>query len=174
MLSSHLFVGLRCLLERLSADVPAGRDVTYASFRFDYRPLKSEKYRARMVVGGDRLSYNDDPGSPAASLIETKLLLNSVISDADKGARFMSADLKDFFLCSYMKTPEYMRIPLKNIPDDIIKKYNIDKLKHKDFVYVKIKRGMYGLKQAAWLAYEQLRQHLEPHGYYPDPNHQGL
>ena len=102
-------------------EVPPGRDVTYASFRFDYIPLKTEKYRARMVVGGDRLTYNDDPDSPAASLIETKLLLNSVILDADKGARFMSVDLKDFFLCSYMKTPEYMRITLKNIPPDIIK-----------------------------------------------------
>ena len=118
-------------------DVPPGRDVTYGSFRFDYRALKTEKYRARMVVRGDRLSYNDDPGSPAASLIETKLVLNSVISDADKGARFMSADLKDFFLCSYMNTPEYMRISIKNIPHDIIKKYNINALKHKEYVYVK-------------------------------------
>ena len=33
---------------------------------------------------------------------------------------------------------------------------------------------MYALKQAAWLAYEQLRKYLEPHGYLPDPNHQGI
>ena len=50
-----------------------------------------------MVVGGDRLDYFDDSGSPAASLLETKILINSTISDADKGAKFMSADLKDFF-----------------------------------------------------------------------------
>lgn len=56
-----------------------------------------------MVVGGDRLSYNDDPGSPAAPLVETKLLLNSVITDTDEGARFLLVDLKDFFLCIYMK-----------------------------------------------------------------------
>ena len=77
-------------------EVPPNRDVTYANFVFDYRPLKDEPYRARMVVGGDKLTYHDDAGSPAASLLETKLLLNSTISDADKGARFLSLDLKDF------------------------------------------------------------------------------
>ena len=155
-----------------TGDVPKDRDVTYASFRFDHRPLKAEQYRPRMVAGGDKLSYGDDPGSPAASLLETKLLLNSVISEAHLGARFLSADLKDFFLCSFMKTPEYMKIPVKFIPDDIIKKYNIKALEHKGYVYVKIKRGMYGLKQAAWLAYEQLQEYLKPYGYLPDPNHQ--
>ena len=33
---------------------------------------------------------------------------------------------------------------------------------------------MYGLKQAAILAYDQLREHLEPHGYYPIPNTVGM
>jgi hypothetical protein len=45
-----------------------------------------EAYRIRMVVGGDKLLYPDDPASPAASLLETKLLINSTISDAHKGA----------------------------------------------------------------------------------------
>jgi len=155
-------------------EVPPNRDVTYANFVFDYRPLKDEPYRARMVVGGDKLTYHDNAGSPAASLLETKLLLNSIISDADKGARFLSLDLKDFFLCSTMSVPEYMRIPIKHIPEDIIKLYNITPLIHNGYAYVKIKRGMYGLKQAAWLAFEQLREHLEPHGYFPDPNNPGL
>ena len=48
-------------------------------------------------MGGDKLSYEADTGSPTASLLETKLLVNSVMSDADKGARFLSCDLKDFF-----------------------------------------------------------------------------
>ena len=32
---------------------------------------------------------------------------------------------------------------------------------------MRIKRGIYGLKQAAILAYKQLVKHLEIHGYYP-------
>ena len=33
---------------------------------------------------------------------------------------------------------------------------------------------MYGLKQAAILAYNQLKKNLAPHGYYPIPNTVGL
>ena len=78
------------------------------NFRFDYRPLKTEKYRARMVVGGDRLSNNDDPGSPAASLLETKLLLNSVIPDADKGARVLGLP--------YRSVKCYKHLIIPNLP----------------------------------------------------------
>ena len=60
-------------------EVPLDRDVTYASFVCDLKPLKNETHRVRIVVGGDRLSYNDDPASPAASLLETKLVINSTI-----------------------------------------------------------------------------------------------
>ena len=51
-----------------------------------------------MVVRGDRLTHNNDAESPAASLLDTKILMNSVIFDANKGARVLSLDLKDFFL----------------------------------------------------------------------------
>ena len=63
----------------------------------DYRPHKQETHRVRLTVSGDRPPYNDDVASPAVSLLETKLLLNSTISDASKGARFMTLDIKDFF-----------------------------------------------------------------------------
>ena len=64
----------------------------------DYRPLKAEPHRFRLTVGGDKLDCPYDAGSPAASLLETKLIFNSTISDARKGDRFLSADLKDHFL----------------------------------------------------------------------------
>ena len=150
------------------SDVPFDRKVTYGSFVCDYRALKDDPYRIRLVVGGDKLEYNDDPASPAAGLLETKLLLNSVISDAHKGARFMSMDLKDHFLASPMNRPEYMKIHQRHIPQDIFEKYKLQNMVTKDgFVYVKIKKGMYGLKQAAILAYQHLVTNLAPHGYTP-------
>ena len=109
--------------------VPSNRDVTYATFVCDHRPLKSEPWRVRIVVGGDKFLYQEDPGSPAASLLETKILINSVISDAKKGARFMSLDLKDYFLATPMDKPKYMKVPFKYFPDDIRKKYNLHKKK---------------------------------------------
>ena len=81
----------------LKKEVPDGTTVTYATYVLDYRPLKEEPYRVRITVGGDKLHYTDDAGSPAANLLETKVLINSTISEASRGARFMTADIKDFF-----------------------------------------------------------------------------
>lgn len=117
-------------------EVPRGQKVTYANFVIDYRPLKSEPWRVRLVVGGDKLDYEFDVGSPAASLLETKLLINSVISDARRGARFMSLDLKDHFLASPMLDAVYMRLPAKYIPHDIMQRYNLQDKVHVHNGYV--------------------------------------
>ena len=53
----------------------------------DYQHLKEECYRVGITVGGDNLPYANDAGSSAADLHETKLLLNSTMSDAQKGAK---------------------------------------------------------------------------------------
>ncbi len=39
----------------------------------DYRPLKSEPLRVRFTVGGDKLDYAYDAGSPTTDLLETNL-----------------------------------------------------------------------------------------------------
>ena len=77
--------------------IPKHKKITYANMVCDHQPLKTEKYRVRLTIGGDKLDCTFDTASPAASLLETKLLLNSVISDAAKGARFITLDIKDFF-----------------------------------------------------------------------------
>ena len=149
-------------------EVPANRDITYATFVLDYRPLKSEPHRVRITVGGDKLTYLADAGSPAANMLETKILINSTISDAKRGARFMSADLKDFFLATPMEADEYMKVHYKHFPDDIRKRYKLDeKVTKYGHIIIKIKKGMYGLKQAAILAYENLKRNLAPQGYRP-------
>ena len=93
--------------------VPKHKKVTYGNMICDFQPLKNEQYRVRLTVEGDRLPYDDDPGSPRASLLETKLLLNSVISDSKSGTRFCTADLKDHFLATPMEGEEHMRIHSK-------------------------------------------------------------
>ena len=56
-------------------EVPQDRDIRYAAYVLDYRPLKPEPLLVRITVGGDRLSYDDDAGSPASNLLETKIYL---------------------------------------------------------------------------------------------------
>ena len=80
-------------------EIPKDRKISYANFVCDYRPLKSEPYRVRLTVGGEKLEYPDETASPATSLIESKLIVKSVISDHKaKNTRFCSLDIKDFFL----------------------------------------------------------------------------
>ena len=150
------------------SQVPQNNKVTYVNFICDYRPLKTEVWRVRLTVGGDLLPYPYEAASPAASLIETKLIINSTISDASKGARFMGADLKDFPLKIPMKEPEFMKVHKQYFPDENIEEYKLhDKITSDGYIYIKTKRGMYGLKQAARLAYDQLCERLAKEGYTP-------
>ena len=67
------------------------------------------------------MHFCGDASSVAASLATVKLLLNSVVST--KGAKFTTADIKDFFFASFFPDPEYMRMKLKIIPQEIIDQY---------------------------------------------------
>ena len=130
--------------------------------------MKSEPRQVRITVGDDRLSYNADVGSPAANMLETKIIINSTISDAHRGARFVSADLKDFFLTTPMKEDEYMKVTYKHFPDNIRTRYKLhEKVTASRHIYLKIKKGMYGLKQATILAYDNLEKNLAQYGYRP-------
>ena len=100
-----------------------------------------------MTVGGDKLDYPDETASPAASLIETKLIINSVISDHAKyNSKFCAIDLKDFFLNTPMKRPEFLRIHSRYLSQDLRKEYKLDSLIDSDgYVYCQVNKGIYGL-----------------------------
>ena len=51
---------------------------------YDIKTFRTEKHRARITVGGDKLDYDGESNSPAISLLNTKIFLNGVISDVDK------------------------------------------------------------------------------------------
>ena len=60
----------------------------------------------RLTVGGDRVNYPYNYGTPTVYLATIKYLLNSVISTPL--AKFMTIDIKDFYLCTPMTRFEYM------------------------------------------------------------------
>ena len=126
----------------LIAEVPKNKKVAYSNMICDHRLLKTETHQVRLTIGGDVLVYAEDASSPAASLLEAKLLLNSVISDSHLGAQFMSLDIKVLFLQTLLDEPEYMPIHSKYFSDDICQKYNINHTIAPDgYVYCKIKKG---------------------------------
>jgi hypothetical protein len=67
-----------------------------------------------------------------------------------------------------------MRLPLSIITDKIITKYNLRAISVRGWVYLEIRKGMYGLKQAGLLANQLLQQRLAHYGYYPAQNTPGL
>ena len=94
-------------------------------------------------------------------MLETKILANSLILDAGKGARFLNCDLKEFLLATPIAHPEYMKIAWKYFPPDIITRYNLQEIRSSDRdIYCKIQKGIYGLKRATVLLYEELLAHL--------------
>ena len=140
------------------------KDMTYGRIVCDVREHKAEKNRTRLTVGGDRINYPDDCGTPTADLLTVKLLLNSVIST--KNAKFMTLDIKNFYLNTPLKRYEYLRLRLDNFPEDVIAQYNLKDIVTSDgYVYIEVRKGMYGLPQAGLLAQELLEKRLEKHGY---------
>eukprot|EP00956_Cyclotella_meneghiniana_P043249 scaffold260206_cov139-Cyclotella_meneghiniana.AAC.1 len=113
-------------------EIPQDRkkDVTYARICVNYRPEKEDPNRVRITVGGDRINYPGDVGTPTADMLLVKLLFNSIVST--KGAKFMSLDISNFYLNTPMKRYEYMRMKLSDIPEDVQAHYNLKEKASKD------------------------------------------
>jgi len=141
------------------------KDVTYGLITTLIRPEKiDEPNRTRLVAGGDRVHYPGDAGTPTADLLTVKLLLNSIISTPN--AKFMTLDIKDFYLNTPMARYEYMRLRLADMPKDVIEHYKLDEIATPDgYIYCEIQKGMYGLPQAGIIAQQLLEERLEKDGY---------
>ena len=68
-----------------------------------------------------------------------------------------------------------MRIPLKIIPQEIIDVYNLTELVNEQgWIYMRIKKGMYGLTQAGIITNQELVKQMAPFGYHPVQHTPGL
>jgi hypothetical protein len=157
------------------SQVPKDRKVTYANFICNIRPQKSETHRVRMTAGGDKLDYPGDASSPTVSMLDAKIHINSVISDAKHGARHLGLDIKNYYLGTPMEYYQYLRVPISVIPQEVWDdpRYDIP-VAADGYVYLEIRRGMYGLKEAGIIAFNQLVKKLAPSGYEPMPFTPGM
>ena len=69
------------------------------------------------------------------------------------------------FSHTLVECPEYTKVPIRYFPKDIIKLCNLDDLVHDVYVYTKIVKGVYGLKQSAVFAYNNLSTIFTKSGY---------
>jgi hypothetical protein len=174
----RLFQGIRdilgtdtCFFIKLT-NIPKDRKITYGKIVCDYKPHKKEKERVRLTVRGDILNYSGDIATSTADITTFKILIISTLSIED--ATMMMMDIKNYYIGTPLPRFEYMQIWLSRFPEEIVQKYNLNTLTVNCWVYIEIRKGMYGLKQAGLLANQLLQTRLAPFGYYPARHTPGL
>jgi hypothetical protein len=174
----RLFQGIRdipvtdtCFFIKLT-NVPKDRKITYGKIFCDYKPHKKEKERVRLTVGGNRLDYSGDVATSTVDITIFKILINNTLSTED--AAMMMMDIKNYYLGTPLPRFEYMKKLLSRFPEEIVQNYNLNALAVDGWIYVEIRKGMYGLKQSGLLANQLLQTRLAPFRYYPARRTPGL
>ena len=113
------------------------KDVTYGQIKCNVCPQKAETNRTQLTAVGNLISVPMDCSTPSANLLTVKLLLNSFISTP--GAKFLGLDLKDFYLNTPMERPEFIRMNIKNFPEDVILHYKLrDKVDKNGLLFLRV------------------------------------
>ena len=97
--------------------------VTYGKINCHIHPNKEETHRTRLTVGGNLLSYDGILTTPTATVTTAKLQINSILSK--KKSKALILDIQNFYLNNNLPKPEYMKMHIDNIPQEIITQYNL-------------------------------------------------
>jgi hypothetical protein len=110
------------------------------------------------------INYPGDCGTLTANLLTVKILLNIIILASN--TKFMTIDIKDFYLNTPMECYTYFCMKLNLFPKDVIDEYNLcNKVDTNGNVHCEVRCRMYGLPQAGIIAQELLETHLLKAGY---------
>jgi hypothetical protein len=116
-------------------------------------------------VGGATLDYSGNVATSTADITTLKKLINSTLSTTD--AAIMMMDIKNYYNIGIpLPRYEYMRMLLSRFPEEIVNTYNLTALDVDVWVYIEIRKGMYGLKHAGLLATKILQKRVSLCGYY--------
>ncbi len=133
------------------SDIPEDRlgDIVY------YNPVVK---RNEMTTAPSNAAYGA-PLAATASLESVKMLIHFIVSSNKK---WRTLDIADFYLGTPLPPSryEYIRISLKMIPAEIMKRYQLYGLERSCFVYFEIRHCMYGLPQAGRLSQIRLIEHV--------------
>ena len=98
--------------------VPRSKKVTNRRLVCDIKEHKTETHQTRLTVGGNLLDFPVFLSTPTATVTTAKCLFNSVISTP--GAKCLVADVKNLYLKNDLPEPEYMKLHIHIIPQEII------------------------------------------------------
>jgi hypothetical protein len=111
-----------------------------------------------LTVGGDILNYSGDVATSTDDITTFKIMINSTLSTEDAAMTMM--DIKNYYLGTPLPRFEYLKMLLSRFPEEIVQKYNLTALDIGGWVYIKIRKSMYGLKQEGLLANQLLQTRL--------------
>jgi hypothetical protein len=147
-----------------------------------YNPQVKEKLdaqgeivrRVRGTFGGNKTcAYSGPTSSPVADISLIKIHWNSVISDRRNlgtDTRYGTLDLKDFYLKSTLPQPEWITIPVKDIPISLLAKHDLNKFVVDGHILCRVDGTMYGHPFAGRGANTALVAHLLEHNFVQDSN----
>ncbi len=151
---------------------PKNQTITYAHVVVDFRPQKADPHCIHIMAKGNLINYPGELSTQTADLTTSKLMWSSILSTVD--AKYMCLDSKNFYLTVLLDRFEYMKMSILLFPDWIVQQYVLHKHVHNNFIYIEMRRAVWGLLQAGILANKLLCKHLLPHSYYECPNTPGL
>jgi hypothetical protein len=145
---------------------------TYANPVVNYRPQKDDPHWIRITAGGNLINYEGNASVRTADIDTAKIQWNSVISTPN--ARYKCLDIIKIYPTASLEYFEYMKIPPSLFPEWTQEQYNLKKLAFDGWVYIEMRRAVWGLPQAGILANKRLRRKLAPFGYTESVNTPGL
>jgi hypothetical protein len=86
----------------------------------------------------------------------------------------MCLNISNFYLTATLDRFEYMKMPINLFPPWIIKQYDLHNEVVGGYIYLQMRKAIWGLPQAGILANKLLQKRLAPHGYYKCKNTPGL
>ena len=157
-----------------ASKVPFGRKVTYIRKVCTYCPDKAEPNRTRFTAMGNLITdYKGEFSTETGGLELIKMHWNSALST--KKAKYMTMDISNIYLNTPLDRFEYIRMKLTNFLQEIIDEYKLNDIVNSNgWIYMEIRKALYGLSQSGALAAEKLEADLKPFGYYKVPKTNGL
>jgi hypothetical protein len=135
-------------------------------------PSKDYLYRIQITAGGNLLTYKGNASVRMANLDMAKMHWNSVVSTAN--VRYMCLDIKKIYLTVKLEFFEYLKMLLSLFLAWIVEQYRLKELVVDGWVYIEMRRAVWGLPQAGILSNKRLHRKLAPFGYTECINTPGL
>ena len=122
---------------------------------------KDDIHHTQITIGSNNIVYKGDVGTPTAYLETVKITLNSIISTLD--GRFMTMEIKNL----YQHPSQKIRAPLhmhRICPSRFHQQVQFNLKNKNGWLYIKIKKGVYGVTQAGKLSNDLLTIRLNKVG----------